>query len=277
VRSVRRLVAALLAPALLGGAGSAVVVLLGPAAPASAAAKPCVGVVVDGRLAGGTVRTGCATGDPGSGLEALTRAGFSYAFVPRQPGEVCQIDGLPECSRTSTQTYWSYWWRAAGSTRWVYASEGAGTHDPKPGSTEGWVWQDGGRRQPPAIAFSTVCPQAARTSAPPTKTATSAPARTSSTPHATSPPSASATATVTATRTRTATPSPTPTASTPTTSASTAAIVPSSSSPSTTGVAAPAGDGGGGPPWVGLVAGAALVGVLGSAAVARSRRTRSSP
>ena len=110
----------------------------------------------------GDVSTGCAKGDPDSGLEALTKAGYSYAFVPRQPGQVCQIDGAPECSRTSTDTYWSYWWRAKGSSRWVYATEGAATHDPAPGATEAWVWQDGGRREPPDIALSTDLPPGRR-------------------------------------------------------------------------------------------------------------------
>ena len=167
MRSVGRGVAALLAPALLGGAGSAVavalVLVLGPTAPvpAAAATRPCVGMIVDGRLAGGSLRTGCATGDPRSGLAALTDAGFSYAFVPRQPGQVCQIDGFPACSRNGSDTYWSYWHRAKGSHRWVYSGEGAATYDPDPGDTEAWVWQEGGKRTPPDIAFGTVCPQAA--------------------------------------------------------------------------------------------------------------------
>ena len=73
---VRRVVVALLRPVALGGAGVvALVALIGPAAPAFAAATPCVGVVVDGRLAGGSVRTACAAGDPKTGLDALTKAG----------------------------------------------------------------------------------------------------------------------------------------------------------------------------------------------------------
>ena len=147
--------------------------LLGPSAPASAATKPCVGVIVDGRLAGGGLRTSCAKGDPDSGLEALTKAGVSYAFVPRQPGQICQLDGFPECSRNSADTYWSYWWRAPGSSRWVYATEGAGSHDPEPGAVEAWVWQEGGRQEPPDIAFGTLCPQAsaAKPTSAPTRTA----------------------------------------------------------------------------------------------------------
>ena len=58
---------------------------------------PCVGVVVDARLAGGPLRTGCANGDPRSRARGADRAGFSYAFVPRQPGP-----GLPDRRRCRT-------------------------------------------------------------------------------------------------------------------------------------------------------------------------------
>ena len=50
---VRRVVVALIRPVALGGAVAvALVALIGPASPAVAATTPCVGVVVDGRLAG---------------------------------------------------------------------------------------------------------------------------------------------------------------------------------------------------------------------------------
>ena len=73
---------------------------------------------------------------------------------------MCQIDGAPACADTSTTTYWSYWYRAKGSRSWVYASEGSGSHDPAPGSTEAWVWQDGRQRTPPDVAQRTICPVA---------------------------------------------------------------------------------------------------------------------
>jgi hypothetical protein len=285
VRSVGRGVAALLAPALLGGAGSAVAValVLGPTAPvpAAAATRPCVGMIVDGRLAGGSLRTGCATGDPRSGLAALTDAGFSYAFVPRQPGQVCQIDGFPACSRNGSDTYWSYWHRAKGSHRWVYSGEGAATYDPDPGDTEAWVWQEGGKRPPPDIAFGTVCPQAAAADLEPSdppmpaptakKTTTARPTGSgdveplpdlTTTPPALKPsPATSASSTP-----------PTPTA--PPTTTTTAATTPPPS-PHASPVAST--DDGGGPPWAGLAVGVAVVALLGGAAVARARRTGGSP
>ena len=299
MRSARLLVAALLAPAMLGGAGSVLALaatVLGPAVRADATTKPCVGVIVDGRLAGGTVQTGCATGDPRSGLEALTDAGISYAFVPRVPGQVCQLDGLPECARNSADTYWSYWWRAKGSSRWVYATSGAGSHEPKPGDTEGWVWQEGGRREPPDIAFRTVCPQATSpgtpTSSPPTRRASAStgaaptasatsrarnhpkPATDSAAPATSATPSRSATSSGAATTTAPAT----ITAAAPSSGAATTS---EGSSPGSTPVtAAPAAaqdSSGSGPPWVGLAAGGLLVALLGGAALARSRRNGPSP
>ncbi|MDQ1598546.1 MAG: hypothetical protein QOD68_20 [Actinomycetota bacterium] len=284
MRSVGRGVAALLAPALLGGAGSAVAValVLGPTAPvpAVAATRPCVGMIVDGRLAGGSLRTGCAKGDPGSGLEALTDAGFSYAFVPRQPGQVCQIDGLPECSRNGSDTYWSYWHRAKGSHGWVYSGEGAATYDPEPGDTEAWVWQEGGKRLPPDIAFGTLCPQTAAADVEPSdpplpaatakKTTTAGPTGSGEVeplPDLTTTPPALKPSPATSSSSTTPTPTSPPPTTTPTT---TAQPSPRASPVSST-------DDGGGPPWAGLAVGVAVVALLGGAAVARARRTGGSP
>jgi hypothetical protein len=263
----------------------ALVALLGPATPATATTAPCVGVVVDGRLAGGSVRTACATGDPRTGLDALTRAGISYAFVPRQPGQVCQLDGLPACSDTGADTYWSYWWRAKGSSRWVYATSGAGTHDPDPGDTEAWVWQNGGRVEPPDIAFTRICPQAAtahrtRTptpgaSHPATSTGDAVPVPDASTsPKAGSGGLRTRSPTSTAGSRTPASSSTAPTTAAPETSSATSARSPASSATGGAPTASDSGgDGGdGGTPWAGLAVGAVLVGGLGGAAVVRSRR-----
>ena len=281
MRSARRALATLLTPALLGGAaaGFALPALLGPAAPAAAATRPCVAVVVDGRLAGGSVRTGCATGDPRSGLDALTEAGFTYAFVPRQPGEVCQVDGFPQCGDTTTQTYWSYWWRAKGSSRWVYATEGAGTHDPAPGSTEAWVWQDGGRRQPPDIGFAAVCPRADASPEPSRTARATRAARAASTAKQTATPTrarpgSSAAASRVSPSAPTTTPSPPPStgsaaASEATTSAAGAAAAPREGTASSRG-----GDGNGHVAWPPMALGAGAVALLGGAALWRGRRGR---
>jgi hypothetical protein len=282
VRSVGRGVAALLAPALLGGAGSAVALalVLGPTAPvpAAAATRPCVGMIVDSRLAGGSLRTACATGDPRSGLAALTAAGFSYAFVPRQPGQVCQIDSFPECSRNGSDTYWSYWHRAKGTGRWVYSGEGAATYDPEPGDTEAWVWQEGGKRPPPDIAFGTLCPQAAAAdvepSDPPLPAAT---AKKTTTPQPTGSgdvPLPDLTTTPPALKpSLSRAPSTSAEASTPA-ATTTSAATPTEPSPSASPVASSDDSG---PPWAGLAVGVAVVALLGGAALARTRRTGGSP
>jgi hypothetical protein len=287
------------APAARAVAATAVVAVtvvalgvLGPPSSAVAAEK-CVGVIVDARLIGGDVRTGCAKGDPGNGLDALTRAGFRYAFVPRQPGLVCQIDELPECSRTSTTTYWSYWYREQGSDRWVYAGQGAGTRDPEPGGTEAWVWQEGGRREPPGIGLRAICPQLAAPA--PEKSEAASP---SSKPARTGRPTRSADAQGAATtraskpaggsrRTSDEPASPTPSATSAPPRASTSPSPPTSTTAGTESVAAEpttspvaqrsGGDDAGTPPWVGLAAGAMLAAALGTAALLRSRRTGGPP
>lgn len=274
------LLATLVVAAWLGLAGVA-----GPLpAPRAAAAEQCVGVVVDARLLGGSVRTGCAKGDPESGLKVLTAAGFSYAFLPRQAGLVCQVDGVPACEETSTTTYWSYWHRAKGSSTWVYSTSGAGSHDPAPGSTEAWVWQDGGRREPPDVAQRTICPPSAGSSSSSPK-----PSGTGSATRASSPKPSPAASTERAAadrtkgsagRTSSIAPLPATTPSAPRTgpaesSAGTPGTSgPATSSPRTTPAAsASAAASGGAGQWVGLAAGAVLVVALGAAAIARSRRS----
>lgn len=144
-------------PRLLVGLIAAALVSFGLVAaeltPRAAHAAPCVGtsgvtVVVDFTALGGGVEVGCATGDPTSGLAALTDAGFSYAFVPRIPGFVCQIDSLPDpCNGAPLHAYWSYW-HGESDGSWSYASAGAGSHDPAPGDVEGWAF---GAGNPPGV------------------------------------------------------------------------------------------------------------------------------
>lgn len=113
------------------------------ASPASA--DPCAGVkvVVDFSAFGGGVQTGCAAGDPATGLTALTGAGFTYSFVPRQPGFVCRVNALPNpCTAPTTSAYWSYWHGTPGGA-WTYGTSGAGSHDPAPGTVEGWAFGPG--------------------------------------------------------------------------------------------------------------------------------------
>lgn len=113
--------------------------------PASARPLSCAGVwvVVDATALGGQVTTRCAPGEPATGLDALTAAGHGYAFVPRNPGMVCTLDGRPQpCNGAPADAYWSYWHAEPGGG-WVYATRGAGTRTPVPGGAEGWRFGDG--------------------------------------------------------------------------------------------------------------------------------------
>jgi hypothetical protein len=129
-------------------------VATGSAAAAPAYAAACSGtkgvtVVVDFTKLGGKVKTACDAGNPASGLAALTGAGFTYAFVPRQPGFVCTIDKKPNpCNGAPTKAYWSYW-HAKPHGKWVYSSTGAGNYHPAPGTVQGWAF---GASKPPRIS-----------------------------------------------------------------------------------------------------------------------------
>jgi hypothetical protein len=136
----RAVVAAAVSTAAVGGLAVAT------AAPASAAA--CSGttgvtVVVDYGPLGGGVKVTCAPGDPTSGLTALTGAGNTYAFVPRFPGFVCQINVKPNpCNGGPSTAYWSYW-HAPRHGSWTYSSSGAGSYNPAPNTVEGWAFGAG--------------------------------------------------------------------------------------------------------------------------------------
>lgn len=291
----------LAALATLVVAGAALVLGLARAEPAAAGAS-CVAVVVDFRALGGALATGCAQGDPSTGLQALGLAGFSESPRPRD-GLICQIDARPACTETTSTSYWSYWYRAPGSSRWVYASEGAGTHDPKPGSTEGWVWQDGGRTPPPSIRADAICPQLAATpsSTPkptkpkPTSTRSTKPKPTPNNPTPSTKPTPAPTHSARRTASATATPSgrpasdppasdPPASSSTSTAASSSPAALSASSAPLTSGSAGgPAGgppDQNGGGAALRGIAGVALGGIvvlgIGAATVVRARRGGSS-
>lgn len=138
---LRRAVVAL-AVSTTAAAGLAVV----QAPPASAAA--CSGtsgvtVVVDFGSLGGGITTMCAPGDPTSGLKALTGAGYTYAFVPRFPGFVCQLNVKPNpCNGAPSNAYWSYW-HAPRRGAWTYSTSGAGSYNPAPNTVEGWAFGAG--------------------------------------------------------------------------------------------------------------------------------------
>jgi hypothetical protein len=170
------------------GVGRWAVVLVGAAALLAAltvgrdavADEGCDGVqvVVDAAALGGAVTTRCA-GTPSSGLDALTRAGHTYAFVPRVPGMVCTIDDRPDpCNGAPSDAYWSYWHAEAGGS-WTYSTRGAGSRTPPPGTVEGWAFGAGDPpRIPPPAAAPSPSPTPSETASPspsPTPTATASP------------------------------------------------------------------------------------------------------
>ena len=105
-----------------------------------------LGLYADFGSLGGGVVTRCAPGDPTSGLAALTGAGFRYAFVPRFPGFVCQINVKPNpCNGGPTTAYWAYW-HAPRKGAWTYSTVGAGSYNPAPNTVQGWSF--GATRKP---------------------------------------------------------------------------------------------------------------------------------
>lgn len=121
---------------LIVGSALTLAFLTLPAPAARAAAcSGTSGVTVVVQFPDGHVETGCAPGDPASGLEALEDAGFPYTFVPKQVGAVCTIKGAP-ASNCWGNSYWAYF--HASGAGWAYSTEGASSFDPKPGSREGW-------------------------------------------------------------------------------------------------------------------------------------------
>jgi hypothetical protein len=130
------------------------VMLVTKAAPAYAAAcgkndKAGVTVVVDFTKFHHGVKVGCDVKRPATGLVALRKAGFTYTFVPRQPGFICTIDKEPKkCNGAPATAYWSYW-HAKPHGKWKYSTLGAGSYHPKSGWVEGWAFGDG---KPPSIS-----------------------------------------------------------------------------------------------------------------------------
>ncbi|GAA1626036.1 hypothetical protein [Georgenia ruanii] len=164
------LAAVVLAPAPAVAAGSTGPAAGTPATSAPTASAPpgaCadtdgVTVVVDLTDLGGDVRAGCAPGDPATGREALTGAGFTT--TDSQPGLICAIDDLPDpCPTAFDGRYWAYWSTGPGG-EWTARTEGADTANPAPGSFEGWRYNDGAT--PPGVTPAALAAAATGTPGP---------------------------------------------------------------------------------------------------------------
>ncbi|MFL6062640.1 MAG: hypothetical protein ACJ72E_15540 [Marmoricola sp.] len=129
--------------------------------PAPAQAAPCsgsTGVTVVVQYDASHTQVGCAPGDPGSGYDALSAAGFNV--LPAQgsgAGAICKINSYPTDANCGAMppanAYWAYFHARPGGS-WSYSTEGGGTYDPAPGSVEGWRFNrgDGVEKRPPSIA-----------------------------------------------------------------------------------------------------------------------------
>ncbi|MBI4943043.1 MAG: hypothetical protein HY830_20045 [Actinobacteria bacterium] len=135
----------------------------GAAVPRAANGCPGVLVVVEFRDVpqGGGSRTGCAS-NPSSGISALRQAGFGVTLGtgPYSGGFVCALDGAPArgCGVVDNDTYWSYWWMAPGTSRWVYSQTGAAGRRPQRGGIEAWVWQSSGSVEAPGPRSAVAAP-----------------------------------------------------------------------------------------------------------------------
>lgn len=255
----------------------------GAAQAAACSGTTGVTVVVD---FGSSTTVACTAGDPGSGLQALSMAGFGYQLVANQ-AFVCKINGYPAsqtCQRTPPSTaYWSYWHASRGGS-WQYSSSGAGNYNPPAGSVEGWSFGGGSAPSTPPPAAPapkpSPTPSPSPTSSRPRSTGTSpsSPRPTSSPRPRTStavPPTGTA-ATAPATRTATGSTTTRPTTATTTGTPSTTTDEPTptgGASGETAASAATQPSSGAGSPTT-LLAGVGLVTLVGAAAAYLALRRR---
>lgn len=158
---VRRLLVAGAALAVVATGGA----LAGPAAPARAATPAHVGIVVAG------LGSYCVPYRSGMTGADVLNAHFDvvYGQAPPYVGFVFTIDGVGN-TRPDNTHYWAYYHGGGGS--WTYSGSGAATYRPRPGTVEGWAYDDGGSSapQPPATTYAALCgsldPQPAPVSTP---------------------------------------------------------------------------------------------------------------
>jgi len=264
---MRRTIRVLAAAALVAAAS---LLVPAPVPPAQAAACRTVTVVVDFASLGGGVATRCTGGDPATGDAALTQAGFSITWVQAEPF-VCRIDGKPAadpCTRTPPgNAYWSYWHAKPGGS-WVFASTGAYSYNPAPGTVEGWAFGAGTK---PSVPPPAPAPSPRPTTASPRPTATSGAATGTGGHHAgAGVTSGSARPTTSVLGTKAAAPTTTSGSPVPSTSTGASTAPTSPQAHRATNAEPPPGDERIPKPLLGI-AGLALVGGLGGAAWWRAR------
>lgn len=121
----------------------------------------CVGtegvtVIVDFTYFGNGIVIRCALGSHANGAAVLERAGFTHDFG-RNPGTVCQLNGLPAEGHPACWTgvgFWSYWKATSTGAPWAYSDWGfmAGPA-PQSGEVQGWRFAPfaAGTAQPPGV------------------------------------------------------------------------------------------------------------------------------
>ncbi len=228
-----------------------------------------VTVVVDFGAFGGGAITRCVPDLPGSGLAALSGAGFAVTPVTTQPAFVCRIDGLPDASSESCTTIpaatasWSYWTADRGGA-WRYSPVGAAASRPAAATVEGWTFMTGGAPTPPSVLPPPLTPPTPQPTPRATPEPTARPA-----PAATPRPTTVVVATISPTPSATVEPSPSPSPSEP----PSVAVAPSESASPEAGAPAPAAA----PPPaepgpLGTMLGIGAIAIVGGAAVLASRR-----
>lgn len=224
---VRRLVAVIITMA------ASMVALVGAPAPASAEAcssSSGVSVVVDFDGATGGVQSVCvADGANRPAHEVIAAAGFALTWVQRQPGFICQVNGVPAgstCVNTPPpDAYWGLFWSDGQDGAWHYADVGATGLEVPDGGYIGLAWQTGTRRPPGQAA-----------TAHPTATPTPTQTPTSTAPAPTSPTSGTSTPTTKPTTKPTKKPTRKPTTPSPTAPGTSGSVTttPTTETPATT-------------------------------------------
>lgn len=251
-------------------------VLTGPAEAAACSAGSGVTVVVDYHQLGGGVVQKCDAAGAGKSAQSLfADNGFSLAYVQRQPGFVCRVNGKPDadaeaCVNTPpADAYWGLFWADGKSASWKYSTLGVAGLTLQDGQSVAFSWQASTTSNPPGAK-----PPATSSTSPTPKPSASPKPSTSATPsaggatNAASPTPTAVASSETSdspTATRSAKPSRTPKAST--SAAATAGPTTASVSPVAAPVSEPPSSGGGDgglPVWAlpGLVAAMVAVGAV---------------
>lgn len=181
---------------VLVSAGTTVGAVTAPASAEVCRSATGVSVVVDFRELGGGAQTVCnGAGGGRSAWTILEESGFALREVARQPGFVCQVDGLPadqECRDTPPQNaYWGLYWSDGTDGTWTYSSLGARDLRVPAGGSVAFAWQ--GQQSGPPATTPPVSRSQEPSPSPQTTTADPSPSASPSTSPTTTAPTASPT------------------------------------------------------------------------------------